>query len=181
MAKRVRVNAADVPVDPGPPGTWTSEASCAYTPLDLLDFFGGTRENWTTSKQVCKECPVRRECLTYALDARATYGVWGGLNPIELRFALGRNAQGEVWAYNPEVRCPYCRSATVATRTTEQLVTRTCSGCGFEWERGEYTRVRRRRRRTVVVAVTAVAVTVVDAPVLIPQQTHVQETPTEVI
>lgn len=178
MARRVRVNAADVPVDSGPPGSWTAEASCAYTPRELLDFFGATREDWTTSKQVCKECPVRRECLTYALDSRATYGVWGGLNPIELRFTLGRNANGEVWAYNPEVRCPYCRGATVASRTTDQLVIRSCAGCGFAWERGEYTRVRRRRRRIVAVAVVVPLPTNVS---LIPEQSHVHEAQTEVM
>jgi WhiB family redox-sensing transcriptional regulator len=31
------------------------------------------------AKQVCATCPLRLECLDYALDRRIEFGVWGGL------------------------------------------------------------------------------------------------------
>lgn len=140
-------------VDPGPPGDWAKRASCSGMVIALLDFFGKRRVDWSTSKQVCAGCPVRRECLTYALDARMVNGVWGMLDPLELRLALGRNAEGAAWTYTSsratrvQVRCPYCRGGTTAARLTEEDVRRTCQKCGFSWVRAERERARRRRRR----------------------------------
>ena len=31
------------------------------------------------AKELCKACPVKTECLNYALIAREPYGIWGGL------------------------------------------------------------------------------------------------------
>lgn len=42
------------------------------------------------AKQVCRGCPVRRECLEHALAARETDGVWGGLTPEERRHEIRR-------------------------------------------------------------------------------------------
>jgi WhiB family transcriptional regulator, redox-sensing transcriptional regulator len=36
------------------------------------------------AKAACKTCPVRDECLSYALKWEE-YGVWGGLSPNERR------------------------------------------------------------------------------------------------
>ncbi|GFM19579.1 transcriptional regulatory protein whib-like whiB7 [Mycobacterium sp. PO1] len=30
------------------------------------------------AKQLCAECPLRRECLTAALERQEPWGVWGG-------------------------------------------------------------------------------------------------------
>jgi WhiB family redox-sensing transcriptional regulator len=39
------------------------------------------------AKAVCKVCPVRRECLQFALATRQSYGVWGGMAERERRVA----------------------------------------------------------------------------------------------
>lgn len=36
-----------------------------------------------TAKQLCSQCPVQTECLTYALEAREVFGIWGGMTPKE--------------------------------------------------------------------------------------------------
>ena len=44
------------------------------------------------AKAVCLRCPVREECLEYALRIREPHGVWGGLNEMERRAVLRRRA-----------------------------------------------------------------------------------------
>lgn len=40
------------------------------------------------AKAICRNCPVRGECLVRALDADERFGIWGGLTAPE-RKALG--------------------------------------------------------------------------------------------
>jgi len=37
----------------------------------------------SAAKQICSQCPVRRECLEHALQVPERYGIWGGLNEAE--------------------------------------------------------------------------------------------------
>lgn len=37
------------------------------------------------AKILCSGCPVRVECLEFAVRTREPYGVWGGLNELERR------------------------------------------------------------------------------------------------
>lgn len=36
-------------------------------------------------KAICRACPVRAECLDWALATREPFGIWGGLNEEERR------------------------------------------------------------------------------------------------
>ncbi len=40
------------------------------------------------AKAICAICPVRVECLEYAVRTREPHGVWGGLNELERRLLL---------------------------------------------------------------------------------------------
>ena len=40
------------------------------------------------AKALCSRCPVRPECLEYALRLREPHGIWGGLNEMERRQVL---------------------------------------------------------------------------------------------
>ena len=40
------------------------------------------------AKAICARCPVRVDCLEYALGIREGHGVWGGLNEMERRAIL---------------------------------------------------------------------------------------------
>lgn len=35
------------------------------------------------AKALCKVCPITNECLTYAIEAKEEWGVWGGLSTQE--------------------------------------------------------------------------------------------------
>lgn len=152
MPRRARGATTEQVPDPGPVGAWAERASCGgMAAIGLLDFFEKHRVVWATSKQVCKGCPVRRECLGYALDGQQVHGVWGMLDPLELRFALGLDAKGELWTYQrDDVKCVYCRGATRLERRndTDESVTRRCVSCGFSWVRAERPTRKRRRATT---------------------------------
>jgi WhiB family transcriptional regulator, redox-sensing transcriptional regulator len=40
------------------------------------------------AKAICSGCPVRIECLEYAIRIRETHGIWGGLNELERRLLI---------------------------------------------------------------------------------------------
>jgi WhiB family redox-sensing transcriptional regulator len=40
------------------------------------------------AKAICAGCPVRQDCLEYALRIREPHGVWGGMNELERRTLL---------------------------------------------------------------------------------------------
>ena len=77
---------------------WQSAAACSG--LDAELFYAAPRERGQTqhkrerqAKAVCKRCPVRQQCLQYALNRAEPHGVWGGMNPDE-REALAVADQG---------------------------------------------------------------------------------------
>jgi WhiB family redox-sensing transcriptional regulator len=37
------------------------------------------------AKSICRECPVRTQCLDHALHVGEMHGIWGGLNESERR------------------------------------------------------------------------------------------------
>ncbi|HEX9504524.1 MAG TPA: WhiB family transcriptional regulator [Acidimicrobiia bacterium] len=37
------------------------------------------------AKAICGGCPVRRECLQYAIGVGEMHGIWGGMNEAERR------------------------------------------------------------------------------------------------
>lgn len=57
------------------------EAACRDEDLDMFFAVGDGQEE--QAKAVCRRCPVRWECLTYALETRQRHGVWGGLTAEE--------------------------------------------------------------------------------------------------
>lgn len=44
------------------------------------------------AKSICVNCPVRAECLDYALEIREPYGIWGGLTEMERRQVFAQTA-----------------------------------------------------------------------------------------
>ena len=44
------------------------------------------------AKAICKTCPVKRDCLDYAIRIREPHGIWGGLNEVERKQMLERRA-----------------------------------------------------------------------------------------
>src|SRR5438552_7734272 len=62
---------------------WQDRARCReYDPEIFFPEKGGSSRE---AKRVCAECPVRIECLNYALRRDERYGVWAGMSEREPR------------------------------------------------------------------------------------------------
>lgn len=67
---------------------WRSRAACQHEDPEL--FFPPGRDDVATAqiaaaKAVCARCPVRRQCLEFAVTHRQRDGIWGGLTDRERR------------------------------------------------------------------------------------------------
>jgi WhiB family redox-sensing transcriptional regulator len=73
---------------------WESRALCRADARCFVAPMSGEpaeerRARESAAKRICADCPVRRECLEYALRVREPIGIWGGLNETERRALTG--------------------------------------------------------------------------------------------
>lgn len=66
---------------------WQDEALCAQA--DPESWYPEQGGSTTAAKQVCMGCPVRAQCLAYALAGHERFGIWGGLSERERRKFYG--------------------------------------------------------------------------------------------
>jgi len=75
---------------------WQTRAACRGADANL--FFAPTQtetkeeriEREAQAKSVCAQCPVREQCLTFALTTRESHGIWGGMTETERRHVIER-------------------------------------------------------------------------------------------
>ena len=70
------------------PGPWAKRALCAQADPDAWFPEQNQRELTQLVKRICGRCPVRAQCLEYALSGADTWGeiatgIWGGTTPQE--------------------------------------------------------------------------------------------------
>lgn len=75
------VNHSDWCLEPTPLEEWVKEAQCAKAIEEGKGF----------DSSVCQGCPVRPDCLAYAVRAKIRHGVWGGLEQRQLRQVIAGN------------------------------------------------------------------------------------------
>jgi len=73
-----------LPDEVPPPGEWAASAACLGA-ADPDLWFPDPDETLAAAMAVCEECPVRPDCLGYALHWRIEHGVWGGHSEVERR------------------------------------------------------------------------------------------------
>ncbi|QDQ95069.1 WhiB family transcriptional regulator [Rhodococcus sp. WB9] len=70
---------------------WRLHARCRG--MDIAVFYSGDdyhhsqRRQEQVAKTICRQCPVITECRECAIHFGEQHGIWGGLNPRELRAA----------------------------------------------------------------------------------------------
>jgi WhiB family redox-sensing transcriptional regulator len=80
-----------LPVD----DAWMVRASCINVPQEEAEWFPTERTPLRLKQKainICLMCPVRTDCLEYALRHKIKYGIWGGAN--EQRRERMRRASG---------------------------------------------------------------------------------------
>lgn len=75
---------------------WRTRAACRghdpelFFPVGRDDLHGPEVE---AAKAVCAECPVRDDCLDYALATHQPDGIWGGATTTERQAIVRRRAR----------------------------------------------------------------------------------------
>ena len=67
---------------------WRQQAICRDTDPDLFFPVGTTGQALVQierAREVCNQCPVKRDCLEFALETNQDSGIWGGASEEERR------------------------------------------------------------------------------------------------
>ena len=64
-------------------GRWTDRAACRGTDTEI--FFPANADEEAEALSICATCPVRAQCLEYAVRNKEIYGIWGGTTPDQRR------------------------------------------------------------------------------------------------
>ena len=127
---------------------WQQDSLCSQPKYQKCrdDFFSDDIDAIETAKSICSLCPVRKECLSWALDNREIWGVWGGRDENEIRTTLSLSEEGQEIRRTREGEVPICLHCDAHTDnlvtgeisipgggrwTTRKTVT--CSVCDFMW------------------------------------------------
>jgi WhiB family redox-sensing transcriptional regulator len=73
---------------------WRDNAACRDADPDLFfpaDDIRSARAQVKTAKLICRGCPVRTTCLSWALGSGQEHGIWGGLTEDERRWLRRRS------------------------------------------------------------------------------------------
>lgn len=132
------------------PLDWMSDARCVET--DPEAFFPSTGNSGAAAKRVCRVCPVRDECLAWALETGEPHGVLGGASAEDRRRMRRRAARratpsiehgtergAQAHRRRSEVPCGPCsaaRSSAQALRAGRDV----CPVCGDEMLRSSLPR-----------------------------------------
>jgi hypothetical protein len=75
-------------VIPDPGVDWFDDAACRGVPID--EFYSEERGPYGKLgwQDHCPGCPVRAQCLAFALLNQEKWGVWGGFTPVARRRVL---------------------------------------------------------------------------------------------
>lgn len=92
---------------------WAEDSLCGQVDGDL--WFTEDLAERRAAKAICHVCPVREECLAYAVETNQRYGIWGGLSQHQrrkFRRRFCRSCGVEIPnGRSAPMRCPPCRAA----------------------------------------------------------------------
>ena len=77
---------------------WVQDAVCRGTPHSNEMMFSFSRQGIELAQMLCSTCPVRVQCLRYAIRQGEDHGVWGGVEAKD-RYQLRRGKLRKVRMY----------------------------------------------------------------------------------
>jgi hypothetical protein len=101
---------------------WMTAAACHGVPLRI--FVPDSQESakgLETARAWCNPCPVRTECLAWAMLHRAE-GYWGGTSTYQ---------RNQLMRVRTRAKCPLCASVNLVYADPHEL----CLACGMSWIR----------------------------------------------
>lgn len=122
---------------------WRNKAACADADIDL--FFPVSNQNnaYDAGRQYCARCPVRTECLDYALRSGSWHGLYGGMTPNQ-RQAEARRTGIKKRAYDS---CQGVTGTTAGYYREKALGIPHCDECLAAYNKAANTRQRQYIKR----------------------------------
>lgn len=100
---------------------WVSRAACAGADPDLFHPQRGMPTS--DAKAVCATCPVRTECLAWAVRTHQKFGIWGGLSERERRRLV--EVRPDLGVRDPRT-CPCCGDRFIPRQRHQRFCTADC-------------------------------------------------------
>ena len=94
---------------------WRDQAACLeVVSADYDPFFADSAELQAVAMATCATCPVRDDCLTFAVRTGQQYGIWGGQPERIVRRLIaadraGRPHHGQAPANHPQASKTHCK------------------------------------------------------------------------
>ncbi|MFJ8049790.1 WhiB family transcriptional regulator [Streptomyces luteogriseus] len=100
---------------------WQASAPCATADFDFIPDTETDAEAAIAEERWCRSCPVRTQCLSWAM-LHSAEGYWGGTTTYQ------RNQLRRV---RTRAKCPLCLSTSLVYVDPHEL----CLACGVSWIR----------------------------------------------
>lgn len=84
-----KANQVTLPLPPPPTDARWNEAGACFG-MDTNIFYPERGWSAAPAKRICSDCPIRLECLSWAMEHTQRIGIWGGLNENERDRLRGR-------------------------------------------------------------------------------------------
>lgn len=125
--------------------SWQVDSECSKPEnKHLMEYFFSTKSSEKyEAKNLCFSCPVREQCLRWALENRQIWGIWGGRDEGEIRRTLSVSWDGQEYRRQRFPQCPFCTARPNKLETyvlpvpgggrwsTMKMVK--CNACDFTW------------------------------------------------
>lgn len=99
---------------------WQGQGACTETAVDFVPDTE-TDEGLAEAQTSCRTCPVRTECLAWAILHRAE-GYWGGTTTYQ---------RDQLRRVRTRAKCPICQATELVYTDPHEL----CLCCGASWIR----------------------------------------------
>lgn len=98
---------------------WMDDALCRGSGHNMVPDIEHATAREELAEQLCNACPVRADCLLYAILNREQ-GYWGGTDTAQRR---------KLSAKKDRAKCPVCASPSLVRMEVHEV----CLSCGLSW------------------------------------------------